>query len=282
VFKKLDFYKSILMIVVGTAVTAIGLDMLLIPMHIAPGGIATIASIINDFTPISKGVSIFVINIPLFLMSLKMNKSFFFKSLFGMIMFSVFIDLFTHIPKVTNDLFISAIFGGILSGTGFGIVFLSGGSSGGTDIAGWLLQRVFPNLKLGKSILIFDLVIIVIQGLIYGDITLSLYAGVALFTSAKMIDNIIDGINFAKTAYIISNNPEEISRAVIKELGRGLTLLKGKGMYTGEERSVLLCTVHTRQMPRLKKILKEVDPTAFVMLTDAKEVIGEGFGVHTT
>ena len=280
--KKNEAIKNLMLIIIGPMITAIGMDMLLIPRHIAPGGVTAIASIINDFTPLSKGAAILLINLPLFLMSLKMNKGFFFKSLLGMALFSLYIDVFTALPQLTDDLFISAVFGGALTGTGFGLVFLSGGSCGGTDIAGWLLKKVFPNLKLGKAILIFDVVIVLVQGVIYGDITLSLYAMVAMFTSSKMIDNIIDGINFAKTAYIVSDKYEEISKTVIRELGRGVTALTGTGMYTGQERCLLLCTVHTHQMPQLKKILKEIDPQAFVMLTDAREVIGEGFSAYTS
>ncbi len=270
--------RDLLFIICGCAISAAALDLFLIPLHIAPGGLAALGGIAQHYLPITAGIAVAVMNIPLFLASLKMKKVFFYKSLVGAAAFSLFLDLFSRFQVITDDLMMAAIFGGLMMGVGFGIVFLGGGSSGGTDIAGWLILRKFPNIKLGRAILIFDLVIIAVQSFIYGNITLGFYAAVGMYINSKVIDSILEGGTSAKTAYVISGQCEEIAGRITKEMGRGVTGLLAKGMYTGTDRLVLLCTVSGRELPRLKKIVKEADPNAFIIMNDVKEVLGEGFG----
>lgn len=281
--KIIEVLKNYFAIAFGTAISSYALDVFLRYTHIAPGGISALSVMINDAVPaLSVGAIMALINLPLFLTSFKMNKDFFIKSIFGAACYSVFVDIFAELPGLTDDLIIAAIFGGALMGLGFGIVFFVGGSSGGTDIAGWLIKRRFPNLRLSRAILILDVVVITLQGIVYGDITLCMYAAIAMFLSARVIDYVLEGsVVQGKTAYIISEKTEEISKRIIIELHRGVTALNGTGMYTGEEKKVLLTTVYRKQLPVLKKIIKEIDPTAFVIFTDVREVLGEGFNSIT-
>lgn len=281
--KIIEVLKNYFAIAFGTAISSFALDVFLRYTHIAPGGISALSVMINDAVPaLSVGAIMALINLPLFLTSFKMNKDFFIKSIFGAVCYSVFVDIFAELPGLTDDLIIAAIFGGALMGLGFGIVFFVGGSSGGTDIAGWLIKRRFPNLRLSRAILILDVVVITLQGIVYGDITLCMYAAIAMFLSARVIDYVLEGsVVQGKTAYIISEKTEEISKRIIIELHRGVTALNGTGMYTGEEKKVLLTTVYRKQLPVLKKIIKEIDPTAFVIFTDVREVLGEGFNSIT-
>ena len=281
--KLIQVLKNYFAIALGTAISSYALDVFLRYTHIAPGGISALSVMINDAVPaLSVGAIMALINLPLFLTSFKMNKDFFVKSIFGAVCFSVFIDVFAELPGLTDDLIIAAVFGGALMGLGFGIVFFVGGSSGGTDIAGWLIKRRFPNLRLSRAILILDVVVITLQGIVYGDITLCMYAAIAMFLSARVIDYVLEGsVVQGKTAYIISKKTEEISKRIIVELHRGVTVLNGTGMYTGEEKKVMLTTVYRKQLPVLKKIIKEIDPTAFVIFTDVREVLGEGFNSIT-
>ncbi len=281
--KIIEVLKNYFAIAFGTAISSFALDVFLRYTHIAPGGISALSVMINDAVPaLSVGAIMALINLPLFLTSFKMNKDFFIKSIFGAVCYSVFVDIFAELPGLTDDLIIAAIFGGALMGLGFGIVFFVGGSSGGTDIAGWLIKRRFPNLRLSRAILILDVVVITLQGIVYGDITLCMYAAIAMFLSARVIDYVLEGsVVQGKTAYIISKKTEEISKRIIVELHRGVTVLNGTGMYTGEEKKVLLTTVYRKQLPVLKKIIKEIDPTAFVIFTDVREVLGEGFNSIT-
>lgn len=281
--KIIEVLKNYFAIAFGTAISSFALDVFLRYTHIAPGGISALSVMINDAVPaLSVGAIMALINLPLFLTSFKMNKDFFIKSIFGAVCYSVFVDIFAELPGLTDDLIIAAIFGGALMGLGFGIVFFVGGSSGGTDIAGWLIKRRFPNLRLSRAILILDVVVITLQGIVYGDITLCMYAAIAMFLSARVIDYVLEGsVVQGKTAYIISEKTEEISKRIIIELHRGVTALNGTGMYTGEEKKVMLTTVYRKQLPVLKKIIKGIDPTAFVIFTDVREVLGEGFNSIT-
>ena len=271
---------SVAAIFAGTAVAAFALVSLLQPKHMMPGGIATISAMISDVTPLSIGVLMILFNVPIFLLGLKINRSFLWKSLIGALAYSFFADIFSSLPKADYDPVLHAVFGGTLMGTGLGLVLLAGGSSGGTDILGIVLHRKMPSIKTGRAILIFDLAIIVIQSLVYRSIESGMFAAVAMFLSSKVIDYMAEGfVQSCKTVYIISQSYEKISSEIMEKLGRGVTALDGSGMYTGDEKKVLLCTFDIKQLPMLKRIISGIDSGAFVFFSDAKEVSGNGFNL---
>ncbi len=272
---------NILLLILGTAIAAISFDLFLFPLHITPGGVSSIAAILSDKIGLSNGLYIVLLNIPLFLASFKMNRSFFVKSLIGMFLNAIFVDLFAKIDPailgIGEDYIISAIFGGVGIGIGYGLVIYSGGSSGGTDIAGWLIKQKMPSLPIGGAILVTDLVIIAVQSIVFGNIKLSLYAVIALFVDTKLIDYMVEGINFLKVAYIISERGDEISEHIMQKTGRGVTALTAVGMYTKNPKNLLMCTMRRAEVSEVKRIVKDLDPNAFFILSDAREVIGEGF-----
>lgn len=172
---------------------------------------------------------------------------------------------------------LSSLFGGLLTGIGLGIVFKFGGTTGGTDLAGAILNRKFPNLSTAKFMSIIDLLVVGFAGVVERKIEISLYSVIALYVSMKVIDTILEGIGYLKGFFIVTNYPEKISNRLMTELERGVTLLKGRGMYTKTDKDVLLCVVNRSQFSQVKEIVKEEDPKAFVMVTDMYEVLGEGF-----
>jgi uncharacterized membrane-anchored protein YitT (DUF2179 family) len=165
-------------------------------------------------------------------------------------------------------------------GAGIGIVLGAGSSTGGVEIASKLIERKFPWISLGKIMLFIDAVVVVIASLAFKSVLLGLYALVCIYMSSKTIDTVLEGISFARAVFIISSKNEEISRKIIQEIGRGVTVLKGTGMYTGQSRDILFCVVHRRQFPAVKELVREIDEKAFVILTDVREVLGEGFRSH--
>src|SRR5699024_1885152 len=178
---------------------------------------------------------------------------------------------------LTKDLLLSAIFGGVIMGVGLGIVFKFGGTTGGTDLAGSILNKFFPGLSIATFMMLIDLVVVVAAGIVDKKIETALYSIISLYLTAKIIDLILEGLGYMKAFLIITEKPEEISQAVIEDLNRSVTLFKGKGMYTKEKKDMLLCVVNRSQFTKLKEIVTVIDEKAFIMVTEMHEVIGEGF-----
>lgn len=276
-----DTIKKQFTALLGTLLVALSLNLFLIPSDIAPGGLSGVAIILHHIANVPVGLSILFLNIPIFLLSLKyFSKGFIFSSLLGMVALSVMTDSLSWLEPLTKDILLSAVYGGALMGLGLGMVFTSGSTTGGTDIAAQILKQHFPSVSVGKFVLIIDAFIVVIAGLTFGKWEVTLYSTVALYLCTYIIDLIVEGIDFAKVAYIISNHPETISDAISKNLVRGTTALHASSHYSGAEKIVLMCVVKKYQITKLKKIIKEIDPEAFVILSDAREVLGNGFKKH--
>lgn len=273
--------KNILTVILGTVIVAISLDVFLAPGNIAPGGISGLSIVINYLSNIPLGILIFILNIPIFLLGLKhFNKRFLIYSLAGMLLLSVFTDLFVGIPRITNDLLLSAIYGGALLGLGIGLVFSAGCTTGGTDIVVQILKKKFPSISVGRFVLIVDAFIVVIAGIVFGKWEVMLYSAIAIYISTILIDIIVEGGDAAKAVYIISDKNAQIAEQISTKLVRGTTLLHGSSLYSKEAKEVLLCVVKKHQISTLKTIIKETDPNAFVIFTDARQVVGRGFDNH--
>lgn len=292
--KIIKVISEYLVITLGCFIAGVAIDIFLVPFRIAPGGIAGISTVLSSVTNgiIPVGVAIIVLNIPLFLIGMKLiGKRFIIRTMISTFMFSAFIDLLRPLtdrfvelylgnPSSTvsnSNLLLYCVFGGVIMGTGVGIVFRAGATTGGTDLAALIVRHYIPHVSVGKILMVIDGLVVVFAAIAFKSFLLGLYAIVTIFLSAKMIDTILVGINFAKAVFIISNNSDIISQKIMKEIDRGVTGLKGKGMYTGTDKEVLLCVLDHRQIPRLKILVKEVDPDAFVIMTDIREVYGEGF-----
>lgn len=265
--------------VLGSAIFSLGFDLFMQPHQINIGGVSGVAMLLTTLVGRgSVGLFSLMINIPLFLLGgHHLGKKFFFGSLVGALACSVFLDLFALLPIPQTDVMLAALYGGILSGVGIGLVFLGGASTGGTDIVAKLLRRRFRTLPLGRLMLAVDLVVITLTGVVYHDISKALYSAVPLYVSSVVMDGLIYGLDYSTVALIISDEFSAMTAAIEEKLDRGVTILDGQGGYSGERKQVLLCAIRRRQVPQLKDLVREIDPAAFVILQEAHQVLGEGF-----
>lgn len=286
--------RSYILIALGCVVVTFAMNVFLIPFKLAPGGISGLSTVLyyvfNKAVPV--GAMMLALNIPLFLGGYKSKgKRFFIRSLFGTIVLSVLVDVTAPFAEtlVTDylvrfdssmaapDLLLNALVGGLIMGLGLGMVHKEGASTGGTDLAASVLRKFFPRLSLGELLLILDGFVILFATIVFRSVKLGLYASISLYLSTKTIDAYIEGFHFAKSLMIISERPEEIAGRLLKDVDRGVTGLKGIGMYSRADKTVLLCVVKKQEMPKVKEIVKQCDPNAFVLLSDVREVLGEGF-----
>jgi uncharacterized membrane-anchored protein YitT (DUF2179 family) len=266
-----------LAILVGAVLTALALDLFLVPNRIAAGGVSGVATVVYYLFHFKVGLTMLVINIPLFLLSLKMlGGRFLARTLFGLVVLSFATDLLSFLQPLTRDALLATLYGGVLSGLGIGITLKWGGSTGGTDLAALILHR-WLKTSVGQALLAIDFFIIVFAGVVFKSPELALYALAALLITSYGIDLVQEGLPYAKAAYIISDREEEIAQAVLNQMGRGVTALHGRGVWTGAERDVLFVIVARGEIAQLKEIVRDVDPSAFVVISEAHEVLGEGF-----
>ncbi len=274
---------SYVMITLASALYALGFDWCYAPNEIGFGGITGLAQVINAAVPLlSIGLLVILLNIPLFFLGWRLlGGHLLLSSLYAMFISSVFVDLIAAaIPFAPMDPMLAAIFGGILVGLSLGLIFLQGATTGGTDLAARLLKLRLAWLPMGKLLMGVDLVVIAAAAVAFRNLSSALYGVVSLYISTVVMDMVLYGMDSAKVAYIISSCPDEISAAIFQELERGVTILHGEGAYSGQEKQVLLCAFKQRQIVPLKRLVKERDPNAFLIVCDAHEVLGDGFRPH--
>ena len=274
---------SYVMITLASALYALGFDWCYAPNQIGFGGITGLAQVINAAVPLlSIGLLVILLNIPLFFLGWRLlGGHLLLSSLYAMFISSVFVDLIAAaIPFAPMDPMLAAIFGGILVGLSLGLIFLQGATTGGTDLAARLLKLRLAWLPMGKLLMGVDLVVIAAAAVAFRNLSSALYGVVSLYISTVVMDMVLYGLDSAKVAYIISSCPDEISAAIFQELERGVTILHGEGAYSGQEKQVLLCAFKQRQIVPLKRLVKERDPNAFLIVCDAHEVLGDGFRPH--
>ena len=266
-------------IVAGSAMFALGFDLFLQPNHMNVGGVSGAGQLISHVTGLgSVAFWSVLINIPLFLLSFRrVGRSFFWRSLAGMLCLNVFLELFALLPLPLTEPLLAAVCGGLLAGTGGGLVFTAGGSTGGTDVAARLLRPNLPNLPIGKIMFSIDLVIVVLTGLVFRDINKALYSAVTIYVCSIAVDTVVYGVDHCTVALIVSDQWEDIGKRISQRLSRGVTVLEGTGFYSGREKKVLLSVIKKRQVAELKGLVNETDPAAFVILQESHQVLGEGF-----
>ncbi|MDZ4131729.1 MAG: YitT family protein [Dethiobacteria bacterium] len=264
-------------ILIGSVILAVGLNMFMVPNMLAPGGISGLAVVVYYLIKFPVGVTIIVLNIPLFIIGyLVLGPRVVIQSLLGTFLFSLAVEITAPLlPAATDDLLLAAVYGGVVMGVGVGLVFRFRGSTGGTGLLSLILAKVW-GISPGQAMFWGDLVVLALAIFVFGT-EAAMYATLALFVSIKVIDAILEGIGTAKSVIIITRCGSQINEKLLYELGRGVTRLEGQGGYTGEGREVLLCVVGRQQTARLKAIIYEADPGAFVIIGNATEVHGEGF-----
>ena len=271
------------MITLSCALYAVGFNWCFDPNHLSVGGFTGVAQIINFFIPQAPiGTMIVVLNLPLFILSWKkVGRQWLYATLYATLVSSGMIDLlaglYTFKPM---EPLLAAICGGVAAGLGCGLMLRYSATTGGTELAARLLKLKLPGLSIGTLCLTIDAIVVVSYAAVFRDLTQALYAMVALFLISKSIDRVVYGGNGAKMAYIISEHYEDIT-AKLLELDRGVTLLEGRGGFSGRQKNVILCAFNRAQIVSIKSIVKEIDPTAFIIMCDAYEILGEGFGVNT-
>jgi len=264
-------------IVLGVLISAVAFNFFLEPNTIAPGGVTGLAIVIRTVTGIPIYLTNLIINIPLFIIGvIVLGKAFGAKTLFATFGLSFFLKIVPY-RVATEDLLLASVFGGILLGFGLGLVFKSGGTTGGTDLAGSILNKCFPKVSISSYMMAIDGIVVAIAGLASRKLEISLYSVISLYLAIKVINTMLEGVGYVKAFLIITEKPEEIGQAIMRDIQRGVTLFKGKGMYTKEEKDILLCVVNRSQFTKLKELVNMIDAKAFLMVTDMYEVIGEGF-----
>ncbi|MEA3312879.1 MAG: YitT family protein [Caldisericota bacterium] len=270
---------SIAGITIGSAIFAAGFNIFILPNHIAPGGFIGIAVILHYYFPFLQiGTMIIIMNVPLLIIGLKrLGWNFLFGTIAGTLLSSVFIDLFApYLPQLQTDAILAAIYGGFLMGAGIGIIFRSFGSTGGSDLLGQIIYD-FTGLPFGQAMMLIDVVIIILAGVVFRNINVSLYSIIAELVSNKTIDIVQSGLTFSKAVYIITQKPVKIKEVILNEIKRGVTEITAMGGYTGEIKKMLLIVVPHTQVSKIKKVVREADPESFVIVAELSEVIGSGF-----
>ncbi|KIL53171.1 membrane protein [Jeotgalibacillus campisalis] len=273
-------YQSILrrstFIILGALLMAVGLELFLVPNQVLDGGIVGISIILSYLTGWKLGVFIFVLNIPFFFIGYKqIGKTFALSTLLGISVLSVGTFLLHSIPVFTDDLLLATVFGGIILGMGVGIVIRYGGSLDGTEILAILFNKNSP-FSVGEIIMFFNFFIFILAGFVF-EWDRAMYSAMTYFIAFKTIDIVIQGIDESKSAWIISDNFEEIGQAIIDRLGRGVTYLNGEGAYTGDDKKVIFCVITRLEEAKLKGIVEDIDPSAFLAVGSIAEVRGGRF-----
>ncbi|WP_039765084.1 MULTISPECIES: YitT family protein [unclassified Caldicellulosiruptor] len=266
----------------GSLLVALSLNLFLVPNKIAAGGFSGIATVVYYVSrfKLPVGMTMLALNIPAFIWGVKtIGVDFGVKSVYGTIALSVLTDLTAFLPCITYDKLLASVFGGALMGLGLAIVLLYGATTGGTEMLARIIHRFISFISVGQILLGLDVAVIAMASIVFKNYELGLWAVLTLFACSKVMDAILEGVNFAKALIIISDKSDIIAEKILKELDRGVTGLHGIGMWTKTEKNVLLCVVKRHEVSRVKNLVKSIDQKAFVILTDVREVLGEGFSV---
>ncbi|MEG1447825.1 MAG: YitT family protein [Oscillospiraceae bacterium] len=280
--KKYDYKKisvDVIFDFLGSFIYAIGINIFTQPNNIAPGGVAGISIIINYLTELPIGLMTFTINVPLLIISyFKLGKIITLRTLKSVAIMSICIDLFPFSQySYVGNLILSSLFGGVLIGTGLALVFMRGSTTGGIDIIVRVIQLKLRHFPIGKLTMFVDLFVLIAGAITFRNIESLMYGLITIFTSAKTIDTLIYGMYKGKVVHIFSDKSEEIAGEIIHTLDRGGTYLKAQGAFTKKDTNVLMCAVRNSQFPEVKKIVYGIDPRAFIIVSEAAEIVGEGF-----
>ena len=271
--------KNVLLILAGCVVNAAAFAFLTYPNNIVSGGLTGIAQILNLLTGLPVGVMVMVMNVPLFAVAWKkFGLRFIVYSLIGMMGLSVFMDLFSALHIVlTEDMLLASIFGGVVRGLGAGMIYDTGATGGGSDIAARLLRKRHPHINFGTLSLALDAAVVAAFAIVFKRVDSAMYTIITMFVASRLVNLILYGLSNSGVCYIVTTRPHEIAAAIGQELVRGATILRGEGGYSGQEKDVVLCAVKRHQIPALRRIVSGVDEGAFVIVTESHEVFGKNF-----
>lgn len=271
-------------ILFGSLIMSVGINYFAIPSSLAEGGFTGISLLLYYLLGWSPGIVIFILNIPLLFLGYHVfGKRTFVYTIIGIGALSLFLELTKGLPAwlgPPEDTLLCTLYTGVLVGIGLGLIFRVGGTTGGVDIIARLVNKYY-GWSIGRTMLLFDFAVILSSIIIIG-LDMAMYTLVSVFISARVIDFVIEGLSASKAATIVSNLPQDLAKRITKKMNRGVTILTGRGGYTGQTREVLYVVVAPNELPKLKQIVNQVDPYAFVVVNDAKDVLGEGFTYEKT
>ena len=273
--------KQNLLFLIGPVITAFGISVFYLPNKVVSGGVSGISTILYHLAKIPPGLSFAVINIIFLLISFQViGREFVIKTVIGAANLSLCVQFFSLLPPLTDDIILASIFGSLLYGFGIGLTFLSGGSTGGTDILSRLLQHFLPHIKIGRLLLIVDTAVIIASLIAFKEINLALWGIVALFLSTFAVDWLIQKLNISKLAFVVTDKGEEISRFLVSTSPRGVTIIDVVGAYTMENKKTLMCALKENEIPEFQKKILDIDSEAFIIFSESQQIVGNGFHVY--
>ncbi len=270
--------KEICYMTAGALLSALALDLFLTPNKIASGGASGLGTILYNSLGVPVSVTVFGVNIVLFVFGFKrLGKKVIYRTFAATFLMSAFIQIFSFLKPLTDDMLLAGVFGGVMLGVGSGLTIASGASTGGTDFLAVILNGIVSHIPVADFILGIDLIVTLLSGVVFKDYGLLLYSLLALYISTRFVDKVIDGFRYARLVYVISSKNREIAKQLLNKLDMGVTALYGKGMYSDREQIVLMCAVRRNDFPKFRRMVEQTDKNAFIILTEANEVLGEGF-----
>lgn len=278
VLKSVKRYATI---VFGVLLVAFAVSVFYTPNKIVSGGVSGISTILFHMLGIQPGVSFAVINIVLLVLAWKVLGLAFVKdTILGAALLSIFVQVFSYLPALTDDVFLATVFGSILYGVGIGLTLVEGASTGGTDILSRLVQCAFPHVKIGSLLMVVDASVIVASLCVFKTINLALYGIIALFMASFSINMLISKLNVSKLAFVITDKGESMSKELIATFPRGITIIDSVGAYTREKKQVLMCALKENELPRFQEEILKIDNTAFIIYSESQQIVGNGFRVY--
>ncbi len=279
IMKKLQWQiLNLIEIATGSLVMALSVSLFLLPNQLSTGGFTGIGTITYYLFNISIGTTTIILNIPLFVIAfLKLGKGFVIRGIIGTILLSTFLNLTENIEPLTNDRFLSCIYGGILMGLGTAIILRADSSTGGTELLTGIITKYKPGIRLSNLMIIVDIIIVGLNMIFFKEIEIGLYSAIAIYLMGKIIDILFEGIYFTKMMFIISDKYQEITEKIHENVMRGTTGLYARGMYTKKDKMVILCVTSRNEVIKIRQIIKPIDPRAFIIISNAREVFGRGF-----
>ncbi len=279
--------KSFLLITLGCVLYSVGFVLFISPNHLAPGGVTGISVILSKFIPLGEGTLILLMNIPLLIIGLwKFGKSFLVQTVYATVVSALMMEGVSYVVSVapvnlipTTDLLLAGIVGGVVVGCGMGLIFRCGGTTGGTDIIVKLVRLRYPHIRTGKMFIIFDAMVVAASAIAFRNVEIALYAALTLVSTSLSIDYVLYGTDGARLVYIITDKHDEISKKLLA-LDVGVTVMKGIGAYTGNDKDVLMAAVRKQAFPKVRQTVSEIDEESFMIVSSASEIFGKRFKRH--
>lgn len=267
-----------IIITIASATYAAGVSLFVDPNNLAPGGVTGIAIVLSRLIPVETGTLIMLLNVPIILLGIgKFGIRFIVSTFYAIVMTSVFTNIFAGFEAATNDILLGALAGGVLIAVSIGVIFKRGATTGGADIIVKCLRLKYPHLKTGALFMLIDMCVVALSGIVFGDVDAALYAGISVAVTSVVLDIVLYGRDGAKLIYIISDYPEKITDRLLEELDIGVTLLSGLGAYSGRNKKIIMCVARKMLAPGVEAVVKQEDAEAFMIVTSAAEIFGEGY-----